>query len=481
MGQTVLELEGGYQLKTSPDEMEAWIEVPPGTTFKDFSRLKEQLESLGLQNLLDPPILEEGRLIVARGKPPQDGEDGKIEFLVDFSQGPREISPHRVDWREVNALVSVPAGTPVARVLPPSPGIPGLTVWGEPVPPKPGKKVHIKIESQAEDKAIEAIEKELRELEQEKVRADLILGPGLKYEIKEGLIVAREGGFLELKERRLRLYSVYTLEGDVDWNTGNIYFHGKKLTINGSVKRGFKVESQGDLEIKGNIEDGAAIRAEGALFIFGIIKGERIEIFAGREAILNIAEYATLKVKGNLNVTGYLLQVRAIVGGMLSVIGEKGIIGGEIYTEGSATVSVVGSSAFVRTFIKVGYSYEVAEEVERLEKEFSKLDETTDKLKDLLVKGIRLAKAGKLSPEKKEMLKQLHAFLKKKIIEMADIKEKIKSLEEHIDKGEYAILQITVKAYPNVIVGIGKYSMPLKKEHGPGIFCLQGKKIIFRG
>ena len=483
MGPTVLVLEGGYQLKTSPDGMEAWIEAPSGKvlSYQDFSLLKEQLQTVGLQNLLDPPIFEDGRLIVARGQPPQDGEDGKIEFLIDFSRGPREISPHRVDWREVNALVSVPAGTPVAKVRPPSPGIPGLTVWGEPVPSKPGKKVHIKIESRGEDQEIEAIEKELAELEGRKVKADLILGPGLKCEIKEGLIVAQEGGFLELKGRYLRLYSVYTLGGDVDWSTGNIHFHGKKLVITGSVKRGFKVETLGDLEIRGNVEDGTTIKAEGALVILGIVKGEHVEIWAGKEAVLNIVEYASLKVKGNLNVTGYLLQVRAIVGGMLSVVGENGIVGGEVFVEGSATVSVVGSPAFVRTLIKVGYNYEVAEEVEKLEKEFSKLDEVTDKMKDILVQGIRLAKAGKLSPEKKKILQKLYLILKKKILEMADVKEKIKNLEKHLDKGEYALLQITVKAYPNAIVGIGKYAISLRKEHGPGVFCLEGKKIVFRG
>ncbi|MBX6422523.1 FapA family protein [Thermosulfurimonas sp. F29] len=478
MSTAVLTLEGGYQLRTSPDGMEAWLEPPPSPA--EYPSLREKLKEVGLTGLLDPPVREDGRLIVARGRPPEPGEDGKIEFLVDFSRGPREISPHRVDWREVNALVSVPAGTVVARITPPTPGIPGLTVWGEPVPAQPGRKIRIREELPSTDQDLAAVE-DLIKTEEKGGQVDLTLGPGLIYDSREGTIVAREGGFLELRGKHLRLYPVYTLGGDVDWTTGNIRFYGKKLTIKGTVRRGFLVESAGDLEIHGNVEDGVRIQTGGSLIVQGIVKGERIEVHAEREAFLNIVEYASVKVRGNLTVSGYLLQARVIVGGMLSVMGKEGILGGEVFVEGSAVVSVLGSPAFVKTLIKVGYNYEVAEEVKKLEEEFSRLDEVTDRMKEALVQGIRLARAGRLTPEKRVIVEKLYQVLKKRILEMADIKERIKALETRLDKGDFAFLQVTMRAYPNVVVGIGKNAILLKKEHGPGIFRLEGAKIAFRG
>ncbi|HFC97829.1 MAG TPA: hypothetical protein ENJ40_05160, partial [Thermosulfurimonas dismutans] len=106
MGREIISLEEGYRLRVSPDGLEAWLEAPPGKELSPrvFYRFRSQLEDLGLRNFLDPPVREGSRLIVARGQPPRHGEDGRIEFLIDLSRGPREVSPHRVDWREVNAL-----------------------------------------------------------------------------------------------------------------------------------------------------------------------------------------------------------------------------------------------------------------------------------------------------------------------------------------------------------------------------------------
>ena len=483
MGREIISLEEGYRLRVSPDGLEAWLEAPPGKELSPrvFYRFRSQLEDLGLRNFLDPPVREGSRLIVARGQPPRHGEDGRIEFLIDLSRGPREVSPHRVDWREVNALVSVPAGTAVARVLPPTPGVPGLTVWGEPIPPKPGHKLRLRKETSGVDEKLRGLEEELEGVTGEEGRADLVLGPGLRYDPEKELILAEEGGFLEIQQRRLRIHPVYTLRGDVDWNTGNIHFHGRKLTVTGSVKRGFQVEVQGDLEIRGNVEDGVRIRTGGHLTVGGIVKGAGTSVEAGGNAILNIVEQAVIKVKGNLTVTGYLLQTRAMVGGSLSVLGEKGLVGGETFVEGSGVVSVAGNPAFVRTVVRVGFSYEVAEEVYRLEREFDRLDQLTDQMKEALVQGIRMAKEGRLSPRQKKILGRLYRVLKEKLLEMAEIKERMASLEEELERGAMALLQITRWAYPNVLVGVGRHTLLLQKEYGPGVFALEGARIVYRG
>ncbi len=446
--------EGRFLVKISDDELEAWLEpLEEGVSLHptEYPKIKEELIRLGLHGVLDEPLYKLNRIIVAQGKHPRKGADGRIEYLIDLSSGPKEISPYRIDWREVNRIISVPKGTIIAKVFPPEPGEPGITVWGRVIPAIPGKEISIKCSS------------------------------GLKFDRDKGIIIAEESGCLRFERNRLTLDPYYTLEGDVDWNTGNINFFGKKLIIKGSIKRGFKITAEGDVEIHKNVENDTFIKVKGNLTILGLICGENIRIEVEGNATLKTVEYAKLRIKGNLTILDYLLQVKALIAGMLTVLSEKGsIIGGELFIEGSAQVNTLGNEAFIPTHIRVGYSYRIAEQIENLKEELDKLDEITDKLKALLLKGIQLAKKGSLKKEQKQILYKVHKSLREKIEEMAEIQEKIKELQEQFETNIIHTLQVFKEVYPNVKVGIGKYEKIIKKKLSAGMFLLQGKKIIFR-
>ncbi len=446
--------EGRFHVKISEDELEAWLEpIEEGISLHpaEYSKIKEELIQLGLHGVLEEPLYKSGRVIVAQGKHPRKGADGRIEYLIDLSGGPKEIGPHRIDWRELNRIISVPKGTVIAKVFPPEPGEFGFTVWGRVVPGIPGKEVSIKCSN------------------------------GLKFDRDKGIIIAERSGCLKFEHNRLTLFPFYTLEGDVDWNIGNIKFFGEKIIIKGSVKRGFKIIAEGDVEIHKNVEDNTYIKVKGNLTIFGLVCGESVKIEVEGNATLKTVEYAKVKVKGNVTILDYLLQVKALIGGMLTALSEKGsIIGGELFIEGSAQINTLGNEAFIPTNIKVGYSYQIADQIENLKEELDKLDEMTDKLKTLLIKGMQLAKKGALKKEQKQILYKVHKSLREKIEEMGEIQEKIKELQEQFESNIIHTLQVFKEIYPNVKVGIGKYERIVKKKLGPGIFLLQGEKILFK-
>uniref|UniRef100_UPI0025F0F45B DUF342 domain-containing protein n=1 Tax=Thermosulfurimonas sp. TaxID=2080236 RepID=UPI0025F0F45B len=270
-------LNDRYLLRTSGDEMEAWVEGGvPGP--EEWEEIRRKLLELGLSGVLEKPELQENRAIVARGQPPIPGQDGHLEFLVDLSHGPRKVDKHRVDLREMNLVVSVRAGTRVVRRVPPRPGQPGHNVWGEVIPPPPTKDVEFNY------------------------------GEGLRPDEKGEFLIAERDGCLVEKQGKLCVDPEFTLEGDVDWDSGNVRFCGRKLTVTGSVRRGFKVWAKGEVEILGGVEDEAEIEVEGNLVIQGLIHGETCRIHVSGNAHLGSVEYATIKVEKSLTVGDYLLQ-----------------------------------------------------------------------------------------------------------------------------------------------------------------------------
>ncbi len=445
-------LNDRYLLKVSKDEMEAWLEGGiPGE--EEWSEIRKSLSGLGLQGLLEKPeITQDGRVVVARGKPPVPGKDGRLEFLVDLSHGPRKIDKHRVDLREMNLVVSVKAGTPVVRRIPPQPGQPGYNVWGEVLTPPPVKDVEFEY------------------------------GEGLKPDDRNEVLIAERDGCLVEKQGKLAVEPVYTLEGDVGWESGNVRFCGEKLTVTGSVRRGFKVLAKGEVEIQGGVENEAEIEVEGHLIVRGLVHGEGTVIRVSGKAVLGSVEYATVEVSGDLTVKDYVLQARVKVGRQLVAIENRGLVAaGEVEVGEGARLRVAGNDSFVPTTIKVGSPPQVLDEIERLKAELALLDETTDKLRKAVALGLKLKKEGKLAPDKARILAKLQKLLGEKMLAQADLQEALKKKEEELQAYSRHTLQILDKVYPGVKVFIGKYEYQVKSElSGPGEFYLEDGKVKFR-
>lgn len=438
-------------LRVSKDEMEAWLEGNFPSP-EEWKQIREKLKSLGLHGLLDPPEPTEGRLVVARGKPSTPGEDGRLEFLVDLSHGPRKIDKHRVNLREMNLVVSVRAGTPVVRRIPPRPGQPGFNVWGEVLNPPPVKDVEFNY------------------------------GQGLKPDAKNEILVATRDGCLVDKEGKLLIEPIFTLDGDVDWESGNVHFCGEKLIITGSVRRGFQVEATGEVEIQGGIDEDAKVKIEGHLRVAGLVRGEGTVVEVQGDAFLGSVEYATVKVRGNLQINDYILQARIEVGQTFQALGERGLVAaGEVKVGKGAQVKVLGNDSFVPTLFKVGSPPEILEEIEKYRAELALLDENTDKLQKAVALGLKLKKEGKLSPEKAKILIKLQKLLGQKLREQMELQEKLREKEEALKAFGEHTLRVWEKVYPGVVIAIGQYEYPVRDEvSGPVEFYLEGKKVKTR-
>lgn len=79
---------------------------------------------------------------IAEGKYPIDGEDAKIIHLFEISEKIefKQDESGRVNYKEIsNSILNANRGDIISKKIPPTPGIDGINIFGEIVPPKHGK------------------------------------------------------------------------------------------------------------------------------------------------------------------------------------------------------------------------------------------------------------------------------------------------------------------------------------------------------
>lgn len=177
-------------------------------------------------------------VVIATGTPRIEGSDGRIEFLFERKRDLLSENEGRIDYRELKQIPSVKIGEVVARIIPPVPGTPGMTVTGEEIPVRP-------------------------------VRPAVII-PGEGTRLMGDTIVATTGGRPEIISRTITIVPVLNVSGDVNLETGNIHFNGDVI-IHGSVASGMVVEADGILKVSGIVEGAEISARDGVVSLNSII------------------------------------------------------------------------------------------------------------------------------------------------------------------------------------------------------------------
>lgn len=215
------------KVRVSPDEMTAYLIVEPGpegTVEVGYEQVLELVAQSGVVHGVDLPKIREalspeswGRLVlIAQGTPPVNGQDGRVEYKFSIAErtGPAETADGRVDYRNLNLIQNVQKGQLLAVKLDPTPGTPGMTVTGKPVPAKPGKAAIIR------------------------------RGRNTVLDETGHNLYSTIDGHVRVVEDKIAVEPVYEVGGDVDFASGNIDFVGD-VVIRGAVTSGFKVRAGG--------------------------------------------------------------------------------------------------------------------------------------------------------------------------------------------------------------------------------------------
>ncbi|WP_456370125.1 DUF342 domain-containing protein [Thermodesulfatator atlanticus] len=445
-----------FRLFLSPDNLLVYLEPTlekRDITPSEYETLIAILKEKGVvYGILKEPVWEGEKLILAKGRLPEDGKDARLKWLVNIEQikKPFDEDAEQIDFREKKNFLCVHYGQEIAEKILATEGLPGVNVFGQELPARSGKDITIKTNEH------------------------------VGFDEKTNTFYAKQSGVLKVLPGRIEIHPELTIQGDVDWDVGNIRFYGEKLTITGDVKRGFSVLVEGNLEILGNVEDETKVQVYGDLLIEGLVIGEKTKIFCTGQARLGAVEYANLEIQKDLVITDYLLGTHTIVGGDLIVTeGIGAIIGGETYVKGKIIARILGSRAHVETNIKAGYDILLFKEMERVTEDLLNLEKEKIPLLEGLKKGLALLKTKKLSREQIKKLEALKKSLETLLEKEVPLKKKQEELRSKIkDLAKKAEISGTEQVFAGVKLSLGTKKLSINENQKGAKFLLKEGKIV---
>ncbi|MBP8819551.1 MAG: DUF342 domain-containing protein [Syntrophomonadaceae bacterium] len=298
----VLDDSVGLNIVMSPDRMQAHLTITSQANSDiDEEYILNQLQEVGIcfginnqavrEALLNPGMEVE----VARGRYAIDGRDAHIDYLY---QKP-DIKPvlcddGTVDYYDLGYIVPIQAGDIIARRQPAVPGQPGMDVTGQAITARDGRNLRFKV------------------------------GKGVI--VNNDYALAEFDGALSWCNDTILVTRVLIIPGDVDFSVGNISFMGKVL-IQGSIKEGFIVEADEDIEVRGGIDNAQVVSRRGSISVHkGVIGSKTCCLTAGKNIAAKFAQEATLEAGQNVYINEYILRCQIKAGDSVLLQGRRGII-----------------------------------------------------------------------------------------------------------------------------------------------------------
>lgn len=200
-------------------------------------------------------------VLLARGTPPEHGRDGRLEFLaITDATCVLAQDEGRVACSDRWPHFTVAPGDKVARLFPPTPGAPGVDVFGAHVAQRPGAPLR------------------------------LTPGSGIRaLDEDDGcvLFVASTPGLVDVARDEVAISPLRIIDGDVDLATGDISVPDGSACVRGSVRSGVTLTVRHHVLVEDAVEN-ARVRCGGNLMVRGgIVMGR-----AGREAVGSVTDAA---------------------------------------------------------------------------------------------------------------------------------------------------------------------------------------------
>lgn len=451
------------ELSLPPDKMVATIRI--NCTEAEFNENKEafirkvlaKLHTNHVQygiiaNVLQDELLPNEDIVVAKGKEPVNGKDGIVRYFTLSERKPTIRQDGRADYYDMNFIDEVEKDDWLGEKIPPTEGIPGKTVTGEMVPPKPGK-----------DKKLLYDRKTVYESEE------------------DGKIVlrAKHHGVVTYKDGKLSVGEHLTIDGDVGVETGNIDFEGS-ITVKGIVQPGFSVSATNDISILGEmgLSGVKMIQSKhGDIFIKGGVFGQgETTVKAGKDIFVKHANNCILIAKRDLHI-GYYSIGSFLKARNIKTNEQKGkIIGGRLEAKGKIDVAIFGNKLEKLTMVHVIGFDRQSLEIELNEIETSLQKES--KIYEDLRKRIEILENSPLNEREQRQLKQLYEKHDEQLEIVTNLEERCNNIKEVLKiRGEGEII-IRKEAYPGTDIQIKRWRKRLLSKV-KGTFFVEENQLKF--
>jgi uncharacterized protein (DUF342 family) len=376
---------------------------------------------------------------VAIGLPPRHGKDGYVNVLYgesnDQSRRPTEREDGSVDYKDVTQLANVKVGQLIAERVPPQTGVPGKSVTGEDIIPKEGKEAHFKIGK------------------------NVVVNPE-----KTAMYAAINGLVTKTDKDKVNVFPVFEVNGDVDYNIGNIDFVGT-VVIRGNILTGFRVKASGDIRVTGGIE-GAEVESDGSIEISGgVIGSNKGYVKAGRNVRCSFIQEGNVFAGEEITVSQSIMHSNVRAGKSVRCVGAKGlIVGGIIQAGDRVTARMIGNSMSTATVIEVGVRPELRQELGELRVVMRQLMENGDKSDKALKMLDQLASVGQLSSDKLALRVKLSATKRQNMDELNIAKERVLEIEKALEDATTARVDAIHTLWSGTKIVIGRYTRFVKES-----------------
>jgi uncharacterized protein (DUF342 family) len=431
--------EPEVQVLVDRDRMAASLQItrPKGSRPLAFEEVLERIHTVGIVQGIDLEAVKRAfdrpgtPVTCARGEVAVNGSDAVIRFAHDMNAKgrPVELEDGRVDFKDLNLFTVVAEGDLLAEKIPPTPGNPGVDVLGQPIFPKPGKD------------------------------APMPLGKNVYADGSR--IRAAIAGQLQYVNNKLHVSPVIEIKGDVDLSTGNVEFVGN-VVVRGSVQSGFTVKADGNVEIHGSVSGGTV---EGANIVIrmGIQGMQRGYVKAKENVTTKFIENANVSAEGDVMVNDVILHSSVSAGKRVIVEGRRGFIaGGHVIAAEEIRAKTVGTHLAVATDLEVGVNPNIRAEYTELRKEFRKNEITLDQAQKAL-NVLRAFNQSDLSPDKREMLLKLTKAQFHMAGQVETMRKRITEIELLFEEMRYGRIRVSDVVYPGVKIVIGTLVKPVRE------------------
>ncbi|HWQ29533.1 MAG TPA: FapA family protein, partial [Negativicutes bacterium] len=427
------------EVSISFDEMEARIKL--NITAKEFAENKimistEIIQALqkagvteGLDNLFSKPLTVQKEITIAKGVPPEDGEDAIIKYYEVTEKRPLVMDDGTVNHYELDLIDNIKKGDWLGDKIKPTEGKPGRTVTGKPIPARRGMDFKLKYDR----KTVEELE-----------------------ENDKTVLRAAVDGAVRLDGDSIGVDNHLIIPGDVGFETGNISFDGY-VTVKGTVKDGFSVIAKNDISIQSPMGLGVInklISREGSIYIKGGIFGKNVSVIqANKSVFVKYCNAADITAGEDINIGFYSLdcslKAKKIV--MDPVHGK--IIGGSVNAEIQVITGVIGNKSEKKTVINVtGFDRAaIRNEFEQLLEKYKALLGEVNAVKQQIAVFERRPDSDYLDDRDYNQCLRKYADILDEIRLLDEYRKRLQNTLETKGEGE---IDISLAAYPETYIAI---------------------------
>lgn len=424
-----------FTVEVSSDDMEVYMEVRAYQD-KEYKRedLEAALEKEGIREGILTDELERivrdkvyfSKVLVAKGTPPQKGEDGWYEYFFEGedTSKPKLLEDGSVDYQSIRWFEIVEEGEKIAYYHEATEGIPGKTVRGEELKTVNGKEQRV------------------------------LTGSGFLLLFDKKTYVAAHSGRVELMKDACWLnISRVCVVDEVTLAKGNIDFDGC-VYVKGDVNSGTRIKATEDVLIDGSVE-AAVIKCGGSVLLRqgmnGIGKGT-IEAEGNVEG--KFFEGVTLKVGKDVRAN-YCMNCYINANGGITISGKKGVlVGGVVQSVGGLETYELGNRAQLTTILRVGVNEQILKDKKEIKE---KLDAV---LNELTILGNAHLRFQRMYPAEirnaNEMYLKIENAIYTKELEQAELYKKKARIDESIERMAGAKICVRGSLFEGCIIEIDR-------------------------